>query len=77
MTEYFVQIRPCRTIHEGVEQCPAASAASAEMFGVYMGRPGDLMWIADFRHHTDALNWATEVVENHEEDYTLEDLCEF
>lgn len=68
-----VEIRACISDVGGSTR-PAIKGQQPHFFGVYIGEPGNMRWTADFFYHQDALNWATEVAENHE--CPLEDACE-
>lgn len=60
----LVQVRPCKDAEDNqVVQC---CASDANYFSVYYGPASWLVWIADFRHMQDAINWAEEVAENNE-----------
>lgn len=63
----FVQVNPCTEDESGVSRCETPEAM---FFGVYVGRPGEYEWVADFVQRGRALLFATKLCEQH--GYTLE-----
>ena len=61
----FVELRPTRLVAGEIEWCKEAEACQ---FSVYVGEPGDFLWLADFSSYLDARNWAEEVQKRRNEE---------
>ena len=55
----FVQITGCVSVNGNV--APFMSNEEAEFYGVYVGKPGEYRWQADFLHYEDAMAYALAV----------------
>lgn len=53
-----IQVKPCTRDGGGVTRC---ETHEAQFFGVYIGRPGEYEWVADFHQATHALLFANAV----------------
>ena len=59
----FVQITGCVSVNGNV--APFMSNEEAEFYGVYVGKPGEYRWQADFLHYEDAMVYALAVHKTH------------
>jgi hypothetical protein len=59
-----VELRATTEVDGQVVWCTENTAECS--YSVYMGEPGDFLWIADFAFYDDALNWAEEVADCNE-----------
>ena len=59
----FVQITGCVSVNGNV--APFMSNEEAEFYGVYVGKPGEYRWQADFLHYEDAMIYATAASKAH------------
>lgn len=61
-TATYVQVNPCMQDDDGVSRCETPEAM---FFGVYVGRPGEYEWVADFVQAGHALMFATRLCGQH------------
>ena len=59
----FVQITGCVAVNGQV--APFMSNEEAEFYGVYIGKPGEYRWQADFLYYEDAMAYALAVNKAH------------
>lgn len=59
----IVEIRAVTACEGEIAWC---TEQEADMFGVYVGVPGDMLWVADFANYLDAKAFAEEQALSHD-----------